>query len=223
MSKNLKKTCNILCVWLIICSILLSGDVKNIKVHTAVFANVRSNVYSVEPVGDFAAQLSTFPEGYRAGLTALHNSYPNWNFIADYVDIDFNEAVYNQTLQHRKLVSMNDGNSWKALGSNYDWSTGTWYTYSGNWTDASKELIAYYMDPRNFLTVTDIFMFARQNFDFNTLPLGEYEKIEAGVTEMVKGTYLENIYSASSEDYVKSEITVYHQKNNQSAIHLPLI
>jgi predicted acyl esterase len=36
-------------------------------------------------------------------------------------------------------------------------------------------------------------------------------------------TYLENIYSASSEDYVKSEISVYHQKNNQSAIHLPLI
>ena len=36
-------------------------------------------------------------------------------------------------------------------------------------------------------------------------------------------TYLENIYTASQEDYVKSEITVYHQKNIQSAIHLPLI
>ena len=36
-------------------------------------------------------------------------------------------------------------------------------------------------------------------------------------------SYLENIYLAGESDYVKSEITIYHQKNNQSAVFLPLI
>lgn len=36
-------------------------------------------------------------------------------------------------------------------------------------------------------------------------------------------SYLENIYEARPEDYVKSEITLYHDKNNPSCIILPLI
>lgn len=35
--------------------------------------------------------------------------------------------------------------------------------------------------------------------------------------------FLPNIYEASSEDYQKSEITVYHQKDHPSAVYLPLI
>lgn len=35
--------------------------------------------------------------------------------------------------------------------------------------------------------------------------------------------FLPNIYEASSEDYQKSDITVYHQKDHPSAVYLPLI
>ena len=35
--------------------------------------------------------------------------------------------------------------------------------------------------------------------------------------------FLPNIYEASSEDYQKSEITLYHQKDHPSAVYLPLI
>lgn len=219
MSKKLKKVCNIFCVFLLSLSLLICGDGRPFGFCTRAAADT-PNTYSVVPVGDFAAQLASFPESYRAGLIALHNSYPNWSFIADYVDIDFNTALYNQTLEHRKLVSMNDGNSWKALGSNYNWSTGTWYTYSGNWTDASREVIAYYMDPRNFLTVTDIFMFARQNFDFASLPEGEYEKIEAGVAEMAKNTYLAKPYDDPNDTaYGGSYIKVIMEAAKQSGVN----
>ena len=36
-------------------------------------------------------------------------------------------------------------------------------------------------------------------------------------------TYMDNIYEAKPEDYQKSQIMIYHQKNLQSCIHLPVI
>jgi putative CocE/NonD family hydrolase len=36
-------------------------------------------------------------------------------------------------------------------------------------------------------------------------------------------TYLHNIYEADSEDYISSEITIYHQKDAQSHIVLPIV
>lgn len=150
-------------------------------------ADYVSIIKIVEPAGDFAAQLATFPDSYKEALKVLHSMYPKWNFIADEVNIDFADAVYNETLNHRKLVSMNDGKSWRAMGSNYNWQTGVWSTYSGNWTDASREVIAYYMDPRNFLTVVDIFMFMRQSYNTS-------QNID-GVKKVIKGTYLEKPYT----------------------------
>ena len=142
----------------------------------------------VEPAGDFAAQLETFPAGYRDSLVALHSMYPNWNFVADYVEYDFWDSVHQQTLGHRKLVSMSDGISWRSMGAgNYDWTTGAWTQSSGSWTDASKEVIAYYMDPRNFLTINGVFIFAQQSFDANT-------QTAEGVQKIIAGTFLENGY-----------------------------
>ncbi len=147
----------------------------------------------VEPVGDFAAQLATFPAGYHDSLIALHSMYPNWNFVADYVEYDFWDSVYQQTLDHRKLVSMSDGISWRSMGpDNYDWSTGVWTQSSGSWTDASKEVIAYYMDPRNFLTINGIFIFAQQSFDANT-------QTAEGVQKIIAGTFLENGYTDEND------------------------
>ncbi len=162
--------------------------------------------------GDFAQQLASFPESYHAGLTAIHAMFPNYTFIADRVNIPFYDAVYNQTLGHRKLVNMSsDGVSWRALGpENYNWSTGAWNTYSGNWTDASKEVIAYYMDPRNFLNVSSIYMFAQQSFNTN--------QTEQGIAQIVKGTYLEQTYSdpndtAYNGSYVKVIMEAGRQAN----------
>ena len=113
--------------------------------------------------------LLAFPDSYKTLLTAVKQVYPNYIFVADYIDLSFSDVVYNQTLKHRKLVSMEkngDGISWRALGpENYNWQTGKWNPYSGNWTDASKEVIAYYVDPRNFLNVTNIYAFATQAYN----------------------------------------------------------
>ncbi len=174
-------------------------------------------IHIIEPVvpeGTFAEQLATFPESYREALTLLHSIYPNWNFVADYIDIDFSTAVYNETLGHRKLVNMTgDGISWRALGpENYNWSKGTWNTYSGNWTDASKEIIEYYMDPRNFLDTTSIYMFMQQSYREGTAT-------EEELAEFVEGSYLGKGFPAEQDDpiyegsYVKVILDAAKQAN----------
>ena len=159
-----------------------------------------SYVYLIKPVvpeGTFAEQLATFPESYRDALITLHSIYPNWNFVADNIDIDFATAVHNETLGHRKLVNMtSDGVSWRALGpENYNWTTGKWKTYSGNWTDASKEVIEYYMDPRNFINTDAVYMFMQQSYTEGTAT-------EAELAEFVKGSYLANGFDAAQDDAV---------------------
>ncbi len=116
--------------------------------------------------GTYKQQLKSFPVSYRSLIKKIHEEYPNYIFVADYVDFSFDEAVYQQTLDHRKLVSMSyDAVSWRSLSPDcYNRKTKKWSTYSGNWTDAGIDVIEYYMDPRNFLNTRNMFIFAQQTY-----------------------------------------------------------
>ena len=50
---------------------------------------------------------------------------------------------------------------------------------------ASKEIIAHYMDPRNFLGVNSVFQFLEQSYD------GNIQTLE-GVKKIIAGTFMEN-------------------------------
>ena len=54
----------------------------------------------------------------------------------------------------------------------------------GNWYVASREVIKYYMDPRNFLGSDTVFSFMLQGYDPS-------KQTEAGVRKIVKGTFLD--------------------------------
>lgn len=155
--------------------------------------------------------LLAFPDSYKTLLTAVKQVYPNYIFVADYIDLSFSEVVYNQTLKHRKLVNMSsDGISWRALGpENYNWQTGKWNTYSGNWTDASKEVIAYYLDPRNFLNITNIYTFVTQSYNA--------KQNEEMLSKIIKGTYLEKGFSDTS-DYGGSYVKIIMEAAKQSGV-----
>ncbi len=155
--------------------------------------------------------LDSFPESYKALLSSIKAAYPNYIFLADYIDIPFSEVVENQTLKHRKLVNMSsDGVSWRALGpENYNWQTGKWNTYSGDWTDASKEVIAYYVDPRNFLNISDIYSFVTHSY--------MDEQNEELLAKIIKGTYLEKGFSDTS-DYGGSYVKIIMEAAKQSGV-----
>ncbi len=128
-----------------------------------------------------------FPEDYKVLLRQLHADHPNWKFIMQKINMDFDYAVDNEMLGTRTLVNANSISSYKSTDpGKYDFTTSTWPGFDGSsWVAASREITAYYMDPRNFLYDPYVFQFEVQTFDvrYHTL---------AGVMEMVKGTFLDD-------------------------------
>ncbi len=148
--------------------------------------NVSSNT------GSFEEQLDSFPSSYKSYLRKIHESYPNYIFEANYVDIGFDDAVYEETLGHRKLVNMySDGVSWRSLSPDcYNSAYGQWDTFSGDWTDAGIDVIEYYMDPRNFLSTRNMFIFAQQTYT------GAENR--SGVESICEGSFLDGFYTDST-------------------------
>ena len=136
---------------------------------------------------DFESQIAGqgFPESYRAYLRELHASYPRWTFRAKKTGLDWTTAVDNESVVGRNLVERDNVSSWKSTEPGaYDWNTGTWPGFDGSaWVAASRGLIEYYMDPRNFLREAYIYQFLDQNYDANI-------QTREGLAALVSGTFL---------------------------------
>lgn len=138
---------------------------------------------------DFEESLKSFPESYHPYLRALHTKYPNWVFQADNVPITFQEAVRLENIGQRKQVHSSSGISWRSMGQGaYEWNSGSYVVSNGGWLAASREVIQYYMDPRNFLNEDGIYMFLKQGYQYNV----DYTD---GVNKIISGTFMETPYS----------------------------
>lgn len=111
--------------------------------------------------------ISGFPESYHAGLTALHEKYPNWVFEAQHTGLSWNDVIKAESKLGRNLVHKNSISSWKSLQTGaYNWETGNWVAFDGGaWVSASEDIIKYHMDPRNFFDEKYVFQFLRQSYD----------------------------------------------------------
>lgn len=132
----------------------------------------------------FEEVLEQFPETYREQLTALHEAHPEWRFEPFYVEEDWNEIILaNQLVLKRNLVPTGSAKmtlsgvdeiwyptptSWKStkIAGSFDWVKNQWVAFdSGTWAQASEEAISYIMDPRNWLTEENVFMFEKLSYD----------------------------------------------------------
>lgn len=157
----------------------------------------------------YADELAKFPTSYQDDLEALHEDYPNWIFIAEYVDCDWEEALDAQL----QSATISSGSEWlrSQQYGDYDPSTGT-YTEAdaGSVYAASESMTSYYMDPRNFLNEDYIFQFEALSYDatYHTL---------AGVEAILDGTWMDtsNITytttSGSTATYDKTYAEVIYQ------------
>lgn len=171
-------------------------------------------IVSYDPDASFETKISAFPESYKSALRSLHAIYPNWEFIPDPVSVSFSSAVTAQTKGFRKLVQSSQGISWRSMGDNdyYNWNTNTWGTTEGGWYAASYEVIAYYMDPRNFLNSNYIYMFLDQSYN----PTYQTEK---GLLTIIDGTFLEKGYTDSADTkYDGSYVKVIMEAAKQSGV-----
>lgn len=137
---------------------------------------IKIHVVSEENINmTFAEQLESFPESYRSYLIELNKYNPSWIFQPLNTNIDFNEAVKSQSIVGKSFIQGPEGYR-STLGGSYDYQTDKFKIMeASNWYAANEEAVAYYLDPRNFLTESSIFMFEDLTFypSFQTLEVVE--------------------------------------------------
>lgn len=154
---------------------------------------VRSDLVSTQNVAyttdaNFEAYLTQqgFPESYKAGLRTLHAQHPTWIFNAVQTGLDWNTAVASELQGTSSLVETGSKSSWKSTDAGkFDWTSSTWPGFDGaTWVAASQEIVAYFMDPRNFLDDSYVFQFAVHDYDASLQTID-------GLRSMLKGTFLD--------------------------------
>lgn len=160
---------------------------------------------------DFEAYLTKqgFPDSYKAKLRQLHSKYPDWKFVAQQTNLKWADALKEESVLGRNLIHNSSVSSWKSTQTGaYDWTSSTWKELdSGNWVAASSEMIAYCMDPRNFLDENYIFQFLSQKYDSAT-------QTKTGLKTMVSGTFLAGIYTEDGKEYSYPDILMSAGKSS---------
>ncbi len=142
---------------------------------------------------EFIAYLTQqgFPESYHKGLSILHSLNPQWVFEAQHTGLSWEDAVEGELPLGKNLVAKDSPSSWKStVPGAYEWlnsegADGGWVKFDGsNWDPASREIIEYYMDPRNFFSELAVFQFEHQSYN----PLVHTAE---GVQSLLNGTFME--------------------------------
>lgn len=109
-----------------------------------------------------------FPETYIPYLNYLHSKYPNWVFTPKETNIHFNIAVDSE-----------EGKNYMQT-TNDNYRTSSKPAEGSSWYKVNSQVIAFYMDPRNWLTEERIFMFEKQAYN---------DKFEDSYLKMVKSIF----------------------------------
>ncbi len=141
---------------------------------------------------EFEESIKDLPDTYKNSLRAIHAKHPQWKFEAVDTGLEWSAALTAESSVGKNLVSKNSIASWKSTAPQaYNQSTNQWYTFDGgSWASASPELIAYYMDPRNFLNESGIYMFEKLDWSDT--------QTAASVSKMLAGTFMSG--TASDHD-----------------------
>ena len=112
-----------------------------------------------------------FPASYIGSLAELRFDHPSWIFEpVPVTDLRWDEIIAKEMTPSWNLVVYADWapDEWNALKEkNYTpyYAKGAKAYDSGAWYQASRETVAYFMDPRNWLNEREIFMFETLGFD----------------------------------------------------------
>lgn len=135
-----------------------------------------------------------FPSSYIPFLTYLHQKHPNWKFETVNINKKFNDVIDNE--KNKNYIQTSEE---RYRANNKVKENPSWYT-------ASTPIVAFLLDPRNYLTETNIFAFENLKYDETT-------QTKEVVKSIFSGTYL------SSDEYVNYYIK-YGKEYNISPVHL---
>ena len=160
----------------------------------SIFINIigANEVQATTYTQDSKMGISEFPESYQGYLKELSELHPDWTFTAFYTGITWDDFMRNES----------------SLGSGYSHGKNTviasadasWLdscdTVKSGYACASPDIIAYFADPRNFLTESGVFQFLEMSYNSSV-------HTTAGVKSIIKGTFMEKDIPVSGE---KTEI-----------------
>ena len=153
-----------------------------------------------------------FPNSYAEKLTKLHAVRPNWNFVPSITNVNLSEAAnYEYSPVYKNLISTSNKNLLSTDGSAY--SNGTYIQFEPGWYAPSIETLKYYMDARNFLDNSHIFMFEQLSFDSKVT--------EADIQKVLNGTFMQGTfeYNGQTWTYAKAFYEI-GKEYNVNPIHL---
>lgn len=176
---------------------------------------------------------SEFPKSYRPLLKELYEQHPEWSFIPFETALSWDEVMEAEQEETRNLVpvSSDTNSTWKVISKQwfFEGDTNIYSTTSGSgWVQASDEVIAYFMDPRNFINEDDIFQFELLSFNPETQGID-------GIEQILEGTYMHEALLEDELTYAEAlmeigerlDISPYHLasrlRQEQGAKGNPLI
>ena len=160
-----------------------------------------------------------FPESYHSYLLEIHARHPNWNFVAEKLSMSFTEAIIGESGNGASLLQGTAfSKSYLSMASHaYNLWSDTALEYNGEpgYYNASREAIAYYMDPRNYLNEKYIFAFETLGYSNNQ---------DSVVSSIIAGqTFFNSIYANTFGDGVGNaagDIVKASSEVGISAVHV---
>lgn len=156
-----------------------------------------------------------FPETYKCKLRMLHDIHPNWIFKSLNTGLDFSKSV----IAEKGVCSIQGSTSYfekmtetecKSYNSKYKLVNGYCNT-EGSWYIANYDTVAYYLDPRNFMTEKYILMFEN---------LGYSENYTSSIVQTIlNGTFMQE-YSLLDNQLYSNIFVEAGRLNNISSVYL---
>lgn len=158
--------------------------------------------FSLYPIAKAQSTTTTIPDIYIPYIRELQQQHPNWNFEFFETGLNWDTVIENESAftgnSARNLISGRAfPKSYRSVESGaYNEVSDAYKAMDGStWYKASKEVVEYYMDPRNFLTESDIFQFEKLSYDKNT------QNIE-GVKSILKSSFMDNKYISNGNSTI---------------------
>jgi len=166
-----------------------------------------------------------FPDSYHSYLLEIHARHPKWKFVAEKLSMTFSEAVAGEAGNGASLLQKSafDIGYLSTASHTYNLWSDTFIGYESEpgYYNASREAIAYYMDPRNYLNEKYIFTFETLGYSNNQ---------DAGVVSSIIGSqsFWPSIYKyyeregaiLDSKGNVNDDIVEASSKVGISAVHV---
>lgn len=173
-----------------------------------VSACVSKKTYSYNDDSSFEQKISVFPDSYKPYLRKLHAIYPNWTFEADYTGLDWETAAEAESQKGTSAIS----HLYPSLIFKDSMNPNGIIVDGTSWYAPAKDAVKYYMDPRNFLSEKNIFMFQSLSYNQNE---------DSSVQKMFDGSFMEGTFTENGNTKTYANAFIEAAKEaGVSSVHL---